>query len=170
MEQRWPALWALSGAQWARFPQDWVGASGSEERRLVSLAWHLLEWYPVPRFMDQALLTSPLCPQAVPLFEWLGRGGSVRRAVREGLLPRTLTRRMCHELTATPDGWSLVPAIRRAQLRALGGGPGLISTRSTIPGTKTRSKSRPRASSTVVTHSCPVGVLRESEGRSASRL
>lgn len=86
---------------------------------------HLVCEHPTPPFL-LFLLDAPI--GTLPderLHVHLARGGSLREAVRSGLLPTVLTRRMRHLFTRSPIDWDVVEAVRRAQVRASGGAPRL---------------------------------------------
>ncbi len=117
------ALWELCQHPFVRGPETWRGAAVPVEIRFRWLIHHVWAKYEVPLFMDSALFGGLRLAGFVPLWAWMARGGSLREAVRRGLLPKTLTRRMLHLFAQAPPTSDVIRAIRRAQWLALGGQP-----------------------------------------------
>lgn len=121
-EQVAGAVCQLAALRWRQSLDRWRGPD------LPSLAAHLLVGvrYPLPGFLlPDVLRPSPAwTARAGPgarLLALLGRGGDVRQAQRQGLVPHTLTRRARHELWLVERAMPLGAAVRVAQVAALGG-------------------------------------------------
>ena len=115
-------LWALAASSWLRPIAEWRPKGRGAEARFRSLVRHLLVRWPVPAFLFRGFERGELlATRFARLIALLGQGGSSRLAIERGLLPPTLTRRMCHLFLASPAGTGPVEAIRRAQVVALGG-------------------------------------------------
>ncbi len=119
-------LWALTAATWIRPLSDWRPEGRGRPTLFRSLVRHLLARWPVPAFLFAGLdLELGLAERFARLVALLGSGGSARDAVTRGLLPITMTRRMCHLFLTSPASVEPVEAIRRAQVTAFGGGRAL---------------------------------------------
>ena len=110
---------------WRRRLWDWNGQGG-----LRGLMEHLLVGtrYPLPDFLfalPQSHHTwSSVWKEGRTLIRMLihlGEGGSMRRARDLHLIPSCLTRRMQHQLMVMEGEMSMASAVRRAQIRTLGG-------------------------------------------------
>jgi hypothetical protein len=82
---------------------------------------HVFGTYPTPRFLASAWFTDNALHQR--WFIAIAQGASLRSLN----LPIALTRRMGHLFLATPDHYSIVHALRRAELLALGASPALVT-------------------------------------------
>jgi PcfJ-like protein len=131
-----PWLVLLSLPAWVRPIEHLAPPTGSTRRRREAVASHLLTRYPVPPFLLRALEVDPLPVARIPLEDrWavevlahVGRGESLRKLAGSPMFPAPLTRQMCHGfLDATADTTPLA-ALRRAQVRGLGG-PDVLATR-----------------------------------------
>lgn len=106
-----------------RDPEDWPGATGHPLLVADSLTSHLFGRYPTARFLASAWFGSPL-PAMVERRQWCiahARGGRFRTLAT----PFRMTRQMEHLFLRTPDHYAFAPAIRRAEILALGGSPEL---------------------------------------------
>ncbi len=103
---------------WIRTPDSWVPRGRSWARVSRSLLDHLLVRYPIPshfyNWWDETTLTRHV-------FCHVAAGDSLAVAVKSGLLPVPLTRKMCHLLYNSPPDTAPFVAIRRAQVLALDG-------------------------------------------------
>ena len=117
----------LSRSAWVRAPDGWRPRGKAPDTQFKSLARHLVAKYPVPEFLLSSFfeVDKGLRDAGIALFTHLGRGGSLFTATASGaerpILPVPLTRRMCRELTGTTAEYSLVSAVRRAQVIVNGG-------------------------------------------------
>jgi hypothetical protein len=114
---------AIHHADWLRPAETWSPSSGSGWHLCSSLAHHLFALYPVPPFMISAWFELPL-GEILPQQRWykhLGLGRNIRKA----LLPLRLTRAMAHLFTGSPHHYTAIAALRRAQVRGLGGSESL---------------------------------------------
>ena len=103
---------------WLRPCHEWRPKARGRGALWRSLVDHVIGGYPVPRLLYAALDTSAANAQ---LFAWLAQGKSAFTAAQQGLLPATLTRRMCHLLMTTRGQMDVAVAVRQAQVTALGG-------------------------------------------------
>lgn len=117
------AVATLGEHPWVRDIVDWRPRGKSPRTKLEGLLRHLLVRYDMPTFMFRvfSIEDERLRRMGIELFVHLGQGGSLFRLVKEGRFPVPLTRRMCHLFMQSPAQLSLLEAIRRAQVTALGG-------------------------------------------------
>jgi PcfJ-like protein len=110
---------ALHHADWLRSVETWRPQQKSAWRQVHSLAYHLLACYPVPAFMTSVWFDLP--PGVVlPQHGWykhLGVGDGIHTAG----LPLRFTRGMAHLFGQAPHHYSVIAALRWAQVRGLGG-------------------------------------------------
>jgi hypothetical protein len=114
---------ALHHADWLRPVETWLPARQNSWPLFTSLAHHLLALYPVPACMTSVWFDLPP-GQVLPQHGWyklLGLGRSIRTAA----LPLRLTKAMAHLFSQAPHHYTAVGALRRAQVRGLGGGEAL---------------------------------------------
>lgn len=98
---------------------DWAGARGHPLAVVASLARAAFDGYPTPRFLASVWFGDDGEAEREPRrwFVALAGGASVR-----GLgMPVALTRRMAHVFLTTADHVEVLPALRRAEVRGLGG-------------------------------------------------
>jgi hypothetical protein len=98
---------------------DWAGARGHPLAIVASLARAAFDGYPTPRFLASVWFGGDGEAEREPRrwFVAIASGRSVR-----GLgLPVALTRRMAHVFLTTADHVEVLPALRRAEVRGLGG-------------------------------------------------
>ena len=129
------AVWELAGMEWIRPLASWKSKGTKAETKFRSLARHLTCRYAMPEFLFTAffihipirgLVAGPRTAvqnkaQMIRLFEYLAGGGSVKKAVRDDMLPVAFTKRMCHEFMQGPASGDIYTAIRYAQVRSSGG-------------------------------------------------
>lgn len=98
---------------------DWPGARGHPLAIVASLARAAFDGYPTPRFLASVWFggDGEAERERRRWFVALARGGSVRSLG----LPVVLTRRMAHLFLTTADHVEVSPALRRAEVRGLGG-------------------------------------------------
>jgi len=117
---------ALHHADWLREPSSWRPPAGSAWPVLASLAEHLFARFALPRFLASVWLDGNGRVERLPQHDWykrLGRGESVRRIG----LPISLTRAMAHRFAQAPDHFTVIRALRWAQVLTLGGSDDLVS-------------------------------------------
>ena len=116
-------LWGVSMLEWVRPLDDWKPKGKSARTWFVALVTHLAVRYPIKPFLFSAFDSTMPAKRPYPLvqlFGHLAKGGSLHKAVRDGLLPVKMTKRMCHRFMQTTAGHTVVEAIRRAQALDLG--------------------------------------------------
>jgi hypothetical protein len=99
---------------------EWTPRGKGRETLFRSLCDHLLAKYPVPAILWSGFLESRPEP-FVPLVAHVAQGGSLFAYVKEAAFAVPLTRRMCHDVLTTPSSGTLLAAIRRAEVRSVGG-------------------------------------------------
>lgn len=112
--------------QFLRRIEEWPGAHGSIEQVVADLATFLLGKFRVPLFLSRVWFeddSSELDGQR----QWF-IGYSRGKRFRDLCLPIAMTRRMERLFLASPDHFSLIKAMRRAEVLALGGTPELADT------------------------------------------
>jgi hypothetical protein len=137
-------FWLLSAYDWKNTVESWKPRGRAPESRVRSLVKHLIVRYPVPHFMYSAFtqhdnsntrwasrLLQPAEERALPaweadLFCFLARGGSIKGASREGLIPVPMTKKMAH-LFLKSRNLRIFEAMRHSQVIALGGDRTLAS-------------------------------------------
>jgi hypothetical protein len=107
------------------FSHDWVPRGRGRDTLFRSLAEHQLARYATPSFL-WSVFFDPYVEDLVPLVVHVAAGGSLFAYVRDCAFAIPLTRRMCHELLSTPFRGSLLQAIRRVQVRSVGGDDRLL--------------------------------------------
>jgi hypothetical protein len=111
-------LWWVYAAPMVRDIKDWVPDGRSRGAIYRSLVKHVLVLYPIPNFLYN-LFEEP--GDHILLFCYIAQGGSVAEAVRSGMIPAPLTKKMCHLFMQATSDYGCVHAIRRAQVLAFGG-------------------------------------------------
>ena len=99
---------------------DWVPSGRGRATLFRSLAAHQLARHPMPTVL-WTVFFDPFLPALVPLVAHVAAGGSLYEYARDTGFPIPLSRRMCHELLATPFRGHLFHAIRRVEVRSVGG-------------------------------------------------
>ena len=116
-----------AGAQQPKYiprqPRDWNPHGRSLDTTLRAwIIWNL-QHYPVPEFLLAAfnLADDWAWAHTAKLFLLLTNGGSLYRAVQNGLIPFYLNRKACAEFLKITGQVNPVQALRLAQVRAAGG-------------------------------------------------
>jgi PcfJ-like protein len=120
-----PALKRMAAFDWVQSPSDWQPLGKGRDTLFRSLAEHLFARFRMPPMLWTAFFDEESGPTLARIAVHVGAGHSLYDAVGLGLLPVPLTRRMCHELLADPGEATFLAAIRRVQVRAVGGTSGL---------------------------------------------
>ncbi len=126
---------ALHHDDWLRPVESWQPAGLNPRPIFRSLADHLFVRHSIPAFLISAWFDSPRC-RKLPQHEWfkhLGRGQNIRTAG----LPLRFTKTMAHLFSQAPHQFSVIRAIRWAQVRGLGGSEALARA---IAGTRLGTK------------------------------
>jgi hypothetical protein len=127
------ALERLATAPWVRHPSAWKPTGKGRESLFRSLADHLFARYPMPPFLWSAFLAEEAQAQLILVTLHVAAGGSLFEAVKTGLMPVPLTRRMCHEVLARGGEGGFLTVVRRVQARAAGGNGRLLRAWLTSP-------------------------------------
>jgi hypothetical protein len=119
------AFKVMAQLNWIRPPADWQPIGKGADTQFLSLAEHLFARFRMPRVL-WTVFTGPTAGSVRlgRVVAHVAAGGSFFDTVRTGLMPVPLTRRMCHEILARPGEATFIGAIRRAQVRAVGGSLG----------------------------------------------
>jgi hypothetical protein len=121
------AFYRASTLPWVRDLATWEPKGKGRDTLLRSLFEHLLARYKTPTFVWSAFFAHGADARLLtPIVGLVANGGSLHQAVKDGSLPVPLTRKMCHDLLQTPAGTGFIEAIRRVQVRELGGDPRLL--------------------------------------------
>lgn len=102
---------------WLRPLTEWQPKGKSPETLYRGLCDHLFAKYKVPSFIWSGFSEF----ENTKLIIHIATGGSVYEAVKNGMLSVPLTRKMCHDLMQTPAEYNFVEAVRRVQVRSVGG-------------------------------------------------
>jgi len=113
------ALGWISTLPLVRPIEGWRPRGKARDTIFRSLVDHVLARYPAPAVLWDAFF-SEQASSLTPLVGHVVAGGSLHEYVKEAF-PVPLTRRMCHELLATPASYRFMHAVRRVQVRAAGG-------------------------------------------------
>lgn len=118
---------------WIRCPEDWLGVGGSLAVQFQSLVSHLLDAYPVPKFMARVWLADDLDRHAwqLDLYQHLAAGLSVRKFPWPHGMSRQLDKKTAAWFMQAPDELAPMTALRWAQARALGSEPPLARSLAT---------------------------------------
>ncbi len=122
------ALKLMAEADWVRPPSTWQPSGKSQERLFRSLAEHVLARFPMPPFLWTAFFANEDTAALARIAVHIGAGGSLYQAVRSGLMPVPLTRKMCHELLSRGGGARFIDAVRKVQVKSAGGDARLFRT------------------------------------------
>lgn len=106
---------------------EWKPQGKSAEALFRSLGGHLLAKYPVPPFLWSGFFGDSNRRLFIPLIQHVARGGSLVEYIKTQNFPVKLTRKLCHEFLKSPSDLSVVPALRRVQIRDLGGDGRLLA-------------------------------------------
>lgn len=99
--------------------EEWKPQGKAADTLFRSLAAHRLARFPVPAVLWNAFFDDER-DKLVGLVAHVAGGGSMYDFAKAKLeIP--LTRKMCHDILSTPSDYGLLAAIRRAQVRAVGG-------------------------------------------------
>jgi hypothetical protein len=120
------ALVRVAEPPWVRPLSAWKPAGKGRDRLFRCLAEHLFARYRMPPFLWSAFLAGDEQGSLVQVALHVAAGGSLVEAVKQGLMPVPLTRRMCHEVMARGGEGSFLAVVRRVQTRAAGGGERLL--------------------------------------------
>ena len=103
---------------------DWPGSSASWRGAVSSLAQHLVGAYDVPSFLASSWFAGD--PDGEKKRDWfVAHARGVR--FRSLDLPIVMTRKMEHIFLRSSEHLTIEPAMRRAELLALGAHPGLVA-------------------------------------------
>jgi hypothetical protein len=117
----------MAAAPWVRPLSDWQPAGKGVDTLFRSLAEHLFARYPMPAFLWTAFQGGEDRAALVGVVLHVAAGGSLFEAVKTGLLPVPLTRRMCHEVLLRRGDEDFLCVVRRVQVRTAGGSGRLVS-------------------------------------------
>jgi len=115
------ALKLIAEADWVRPPSTWQPSGKSQDRLFRSLAEHVLARYRMPPFLWRAFMADADAPVLARVAMHVGAGSSLYQAVKSGLMPVPLTRSMCHDLLSRGGEARFLDAVRRVQVKAVGG-------------------------------------------------
>ncbi len=120
-----PVLELVATLPHARLVDAWAPRAKGRKARLMSLLEHLFATVPVPSVLWRGFFDAARNVLA-PLVVWVASGGSLYEYAKSRLaIP--LTRKTCHLALAARSEDSLLHAIRRAQVLALGGDAALAN-------------------------------------------
>lgn len=112
--------------KWIRQPETWSGDWSNDPRTVVhGLLGHLFTLWEVPAFFDNAwLVKGELHYLERDWYCHFARGGSLRKV--QGM-PPSITSRALHLAMRAPQELTIRQALRWGQVKALGGGPEMLS-------------------------------------------
>ncbi|HMR08178.1 MAG TPA: PcfJ domain-containing protein [Polyangiaceae bacterium] len=120
------ALYWLGRLPWRAPLDEWRKSGKGRATVFRTLAEHLIGRYELPPFLYNAFFEED-AQVLTPVVAELAAGGSLFRACEAGMLPLSLTRRMCHMALSSPRQTLFLSAMRNAQLRIAGVPPRLLS-------------------------------------------
>jgi hypothetical protein len=106
--------------------KEWKPQGKSAEALFRSLGSHLLAKYPLPPFLWNGFMGSQRA-WFIPMIKHLALGGSLAQYIKTSNFPVKLTRKLCHDFLRTPADVGVIPALRGAQIRGLGGDNRLLA-------------------------------------------
>jgi hypothetical protein len=106
--------------------KEWKPQGKSAEALFRSLGSHLLAKYPLPPFLWNGFM-GPQRVWFIPMVRHLALGGSLAQYIKTSNFPVKLTRKLCHDFLKTPANTGVIPALRGAQIRGLGGSNRLLT-------------------------------------------
>jgi len=112
---------ALLALESLRPLSTWSPQGKSASALFRSLGSHLLAKYPVPHFLWNGFFDIANRGRLVPLIQHVAFGGSLSEYIKAQDFPVKLTRKLCHEFLKSTSDLAVVPALRRAQIRGVGG-------------------------------------------------
>jgi len=115
------ALELVARAEWVRPPATWQPQGKSAERLFRGLAEHVFGRYRMPPYVWSAFTAGDDAATLAQVVVHVAAGGSLYRAVQDGLMPVPLTRAMCHDLLSNAGEPRFLDAVRKAQVKAVGG-------------------------------------------------
>jgi hypothetical protein len=107
---------------WVRSPKEWEEKFHSPRRNLADLLRHLFAKYRTPLFLDSVLYQREYAP-IMGIYPHVAQGGNIRKYLNEQYVD--LTKKMAHTLLNSDSKLDFLPALRRAQIMAMGGTPRL---------------------------------------------
>jgi hypothetical protein len=116
----------MARAPWVRPASAWAPVGKSKEGLFRSLAAHLFARYAMPPFLWSAFFARQGRAVLVDVALHVAAGGSLFAAVKSGLMPVPLTRRMCHEVLLRGGESQFLDIVRRVQVREVGGNRSLL--------------------------------------------
>jgi hypothetical protein len=125
-DERLRAFGRMAEAPWFRPLSTWKPLGKGAESLFQSLAAHLFARYPMPAFVWSAFQGADGRAALVDVALHVASGGSLFHAVKTGLMPVPLTRRMCHEVLVRGGEGDFLDVVRRVQVRAAGGNGRLL--------------------------------------------
>lgn len=98
----------------------WEPKGKGRETVFRSLCSHLFAPYQMPPFLWSIFFEADR-EALIPFILNVARGASIPDQIKKGVFSVPLTRKMCHELMQTTSEFTFTKAVRRAQIRGLGG-------------------------------------------------
>jgi len=116
-------LWnmAKNSGRWIRNIENWKPKFYNAEKLFTDLSAFLFAKYPVPTFLNEAWLENN--SKYIAWFLHIGEGQNIRKAKD---LPIQLSKKMAHQFLKAPNHYSVVEAIRFAQITGMGGDKKLV--------------------------------------------
>lgn len=121
------AIERISTLEFVREPDTWKPKGKGRDTLFKSLCEHVLAKYPMPPFLWSAFFETENVEKFIEFVRFVGGGGSVSEALKNGLLPVSFTRKMCHDFMTTPADVGFFKALRRTQVRSSGGDDRFLS-------------------------------------------
>lgn len=136
------ALIQVCKVEWVRELEALEISGKSPESKMISIIKHFNVKYPIPRWLYEIMLPkrviTPVAGRAgrghhnvyvqmpqvgsIPIFHYFANGGSVKKALKQKLIPSIMTAKMNHFfLTKSQIGMTIPEAVRYAQVMCLGG-------------------------------------------------
>jgi hypothetical protein len=109
-------LWKIYSCPHVRPIETWDPEGRGRQTILHSLIRHLIVKFPTPIFLYSVLEPNAANDNFILMFCHIASGGSVAEAVKMGLLPSVMTKRMCHLFMQAPPNYTVPEAVRRAQV------------------------------------------------------
>jgi len=106
-----------------RSPSSWVPRGKGRETLFRSLCAHVYAKYPTPPFLWSVFFEKDANTRArlVAVVKSVAAGNSFVEEVKTGRFTVPLTRKMCHEVLRSSADLKFLDAVRRVQIRTMGG-------------------------------------------------
>ena len=112
---------AQRGDAWRKPPEEWIAPRANLFVQFRALVSHLLDEYPVPRFMTSVWLSEHDKPWELDMYLHLAKGKSIRQFVLPLSYPHRMSKNAAKFFMHAPDDVTPIGAYRWSHVRSIGG-------------------------------------------------